>query len=186
MERISLRSIPETPPKFIRQHLRPLMVALGGATLWALSACAPANPHVDIKITSPQNGANVATSTDISGTINVNLPPGDSIWIVLRGQGDQHLHPQSEQDQNGKNLFSFLDAPPKHWLLTSAVFGYPGNANQDVKFDVNAVLADPSATSAFKKYLQDGATTGNFPGLLELPSGAQIEDTVSVTRLKSP
>lgn len=153
-----------------------LLIGLG--TLYAASRILlPSSnpPAIEIKLISPTNGGEVKTSTDVRGTVNTELPSGSSIWVVLRGEGDPHLHPQREPAH-------FIDNPPRHWLLENARFGYEENAGQKLKFDVYAVLADSVATSQLKQYLEDGAKGNNFPGLLELPRGSQIMDTISVTR----
>src|SRR5207245_790453 len=114
---------------------------------------------------------------DVSGTVDTNLPSGNTIWVILRGEGDQHMHPQREPAH-------LIDNPPRHWLIEGAIFGYSGNADQDVKFNVYAVKANGSATDQLKQYLIDGAKNNSFPGLLQLPQGSQIKDTILVTRLK--
>jgi hypothetical protein len=88
------------------------------------------------------------------------------------------MHPQREPAH-------FLDNPPRHWLLENAMFGYSGNANQDVRFDVIVVEANSSATDQFKQYLRTGQKNNSFPGLLQLPQGSQIKNTISVTRLRN-
>ncbi len=154
------------------------LLLTGFGTLFAASCglLPSSNPQaIEIKLTSPINGGEVKTSTDVSGIVNTNLPSDSSIWVVLRGEGDQHLHPQREPAH-------FIDNPPRHLLLENARFGYEGNADQNVRFDVYAVLADSAATSRLREYLENGAKNNNFPGLLELPRGSQIMDAISVTR----
>jgi hypothetical protein len=49
-------------------------------------------------------------------------------------------------------------------------------------FDLIAITSDASAKKSIEQYLAEGARTGDYPGLKQLPAGATRQDTVTVVR----
>lgn len=57
-----------------------------------------------------------------------------------------------------------------------------GSEDAGLEFDIIVVVADEEAERVFKEYLEESERRNAWTGMAELPSGAMILDSVSVTR----
>lgn len=105
---------------------------------------------------------------DITGTAT-NIPDGYNLWILVYPKTAQKYYPQHDsiKIQDGK------------WSIKIRL----GNENNTgEKFDIVAVLADQNANEMFETY-KSYCDTGNCPGMIGIPEGAEIYDTFEVTRI---
>ena len=112
-----------------------------------------------------------------SGTVSGDLAGTELFLLVLAS--DQKWYPQSPD--------ACAAAPAD---LPAAVQGgewwsrlYLGRAGMPEQFDVVLVAteADGTASATFKQWLRDGCRTGQYPGLLRLPSGLTELASITVT-----
>jgi len=130
--------------------------------------------NVEIEITSPRHcDRGLATSTIVSGTYSGDLA-GKEIWIMIYPTNIEY-YPQSLDPC--KELPS--NASGGRWT-TKVNFGGPPQ-----QYDVVAFVTDANgeASQEFKKWLQNGCKTGDFPGYLssELPGGISEMDAITVS-----
>jgi len=104
--------------------------------------------------------------------IGYALPAGHAAWIVVFAHRFPRFHPQTEPARK---------VATGRWVVTAYVGKSP---EEDIggKFDLLLVLADSSASSQFRSYLDKAAQKQNWPGLDRLPDGAHIVQTVTVFR----
>ncbi len=94
------------------------------------------------------------------------------MWILVVPQSVGRYYPVEE---------SIPIKPDGTWSHMAGVGSAdPGDVGQ--KFDIIAVLANSSADAAFRNYVSVGVATQNLPGMTILPSGASIQDKITVTR----
>ncbi|WP_321416475.1 hypothetical protein [uncultured Methanomethylovorans sp.] len=105
---------------------------------------------------------------NITGTAT-NIPDGYKLWVLVYPKTAQKYYPQydSIKIQDGK------------WSVPIRI----GNENNTgEKFDIVAVLANQNANEIFESY-KSYCDTGNCPGMIGIPEGAEIYDTFEVTRI---
>ncbi|HSU16979.1 hypothetical protein [Longimicrobium sp.] len=124
----------------------------------------------ELRITHPADGGRAAIQETIRGTSR-NLPPGDSVWVVVYIPSTARYYPQDRpadvQAGGGWNALARL--------------GVEQDAGR--RFEVLAVAADAATRAAFAAYLAEGARRRSWPGLERLPATAREHDRVAVTRL---
>lgn len=118
------------------------------------------------RITSPATGTIVNTGAIIvTGTTTQPLATGHEIWIVVQPHGTGRYYPQWP---------SAAVAASGDWTAPTVALGGTDT------FLIDVIDADPSASAAFKAYLQQNQHS--FPGMISLPPGAQIADSVTIAR----
>jgi len=120
-----------------------------------------------------QDNQKVPCSNLVSGTYPDGLER--AIWPIVYVGGV--YHPQDEggkaaQKANGK------------WIQTVRFGDCVNTPNKDVgtAFQLIIVTANDSANAAFEAYITNGKRTGQWPGMPELPSGADPQVRVIVIR----
>lgn len=116
-----------------------------------------------------QDGGTYPCLNLAKGTYNEDLE--GQIWVVVLA-GNYHV-----QDYQGK--------PPimHNGTWSSDVrFGNCSDPEQGKIFKVLVVVADNQASQVFKAYLENGRQTGEYPGIDELPEGAEEHIFLSITR----
>jgi hypothetical protein len=119
----------------------------------------------DARITSPADGSNVPGEVTAQGSAR-NVPGGQTLWCVVHIGG--LYWPQKPVTRIGDN-----------WTCLAG-FGGGAIEHNGKKFDLLLVMADGEANKAWVDWLTEGAKTGNFPGMLVLPSGVTPLDQVTV------
>jgi hypothetical protein len=122
-------------------------------------------------ITEPVNGDVVGFRNLVRGRWT-SIPDSLDIWVVVYPRAFPRYHPQTEPAQRSSD---------GAWSATAYVGAGP-ETDIGGKFDVHAVLADNQASREFREYLSAAAKAGDWPGLRELPRGARIVHTITVTR----
>jgi hypothetical protein len=126
-------------------------------------------PIAVVDISSPEDGQMVPQEVRLSGRFE-NLDPGSEIWLVVVPGGSLLYFPQEGPAAVQDNK----------WISPPIFLGGPGERGE--RFDVLAVTASGEASLVFRQYLEDGAKTGMFPGLSELPGSVIEYDRVSLVR----
>jgi hypothetical protein len=118
-----------------------------------------------VRITSP-TGTIVHTGTiSVEGTITQPLVPGHEVWIVVQPLATGRYFPQWPP----ATVVASGD-----WNARTVALGGIDN------FLIGVVDADRSIIDAFKAYLQQNQHS--FPGMVSLPPGVQIADSVTIAR----
>jgi hypothetical protein len=155
-----------------------VMKALGGEWPGAIP------PKRVLKITRPppesSQGApsRVPAVITVRGTVHEPLS-GRSIWIVTATPGINRYYPQGSWRPD--RLGPASTTPDGRWTSPSVYLGDP-KRDRGRHFDVIAILADQSAEDSLWEYLKEGSRTGSFPGIPELPGGAEEYDRVEIVR----
>jgi hypothetical protein len=158
---ILFRSKAPTSFKVISIVLAVLVVFVGGSLIFLYT------PSPVISISYPTGGI-VQQDVIVYGTAN-NVPPGQSLWLVLYNPQLRLYYPQDH---------AVTIQPNGNWSGQM----YIGGANDTSKqFTISAVLAD---NGTFAGYVRNGEITGNWPGIVpeSYPITATTYDQVTVTR----
>lgn len=139
--------------------------------VWVSSGKMPSPPEPGVVITHPRDGDRVGFMTPVTGRSS-QVPAGTDIWIVICPRSCPQYHPQT----------THADVRPDGTWQVIAYVGARPDTDIDEVFDIHAVLADQIASSKFKAYLETAAKDANWPGMHELPQGARIVNTITVTR----
>jgi len=124
-----------------------------------------------VTITEPASGVDVGFRNLVRGRL-ASVPENLDLWIVVYPRAFPRYHPQTEPARRSND---------GTWSAT-AYIGVSPNSDIGGEFDLHAVLTDHAASKEFLEYLQNAAKAADWPGLLELPTGAHIVYTVTVTR----
>ncbi len=141
-----------------------------GVTVTGIVSCDDQSPVATI--TSHRDGNLVsARATTVGGTSTGMSGSSDyEIWVVVVPQVVGGFYPQGA-------------APPTTdgtWAVSNVHVGLPAPKDSGLTFMIHAVVADKSASAALHSFFQLNAL--NSPGLGQLPPGAKVTDTVTVTR----
>ncbi|AET65107.1 hypothetical protein Mhar_1749 [Methanothrix harundinacea 6Ac] len=109
---------------------------------------------------------------DIEGT-SKGIPEGYELWITVYPDGVNRHFPQDK-----RNLPIIMMANGD-WTA-EAVIGSP--PDHDMEFKLYAILADETANAEILEYLDGCIVNESWPGLEQLPDGAEIYDYVTVIR----
>ena len=122
--------------------------------------------HIENKETMAQTVRGVAS----------RIPEGSQIWLVLYAHDPTNrYYPQQaiNPDRNGD------------WFLPGITIGNRNNVGY--KFDIIVLLADEHAKKKFNDYFHySNLAKSGWPGMEQLPDGAEVYDNVTVTRTSSP
>jgi hypothetical protein len=130
------------------------------------SACTVASaqsPGGVVKIISPQKNGNAGPTERVSG--KAQLSKGYSLWIVPYDPTSGKYYPEAPP------LTVKSDATWSTRLSVGTIFGVGKT------FQIHAVVADQSASTALSSYAAQRA------GITKLPQGAQAVDAVTVKRV---
>jgi hypothetical protein len=139
-----------------------LLVSLLVLTSVCAVASAQSTPGT-VRINSPSNNGKVGPTEPVSG--KAQLSKGYTLWIVPYDPTTGIYYPQAPP------LTVRIDATWSTRLSVGSTFGVGKT------FQIQAVVADPSASSALS------ADAAQRTGIAKLPSGAQAVDAVTVTRV---
>lgn len=126
-----------------------------------------------VTLTSLQDGQKVPCMNIASGTYPIDLE--EYIWPVVYITG--RFYPQDE----GGKAAQKIDGK---WYQTVR-FGDcddPQASNAGAQFQLIIITANASANAEFERYLTNAQKTGNWEGMLALPSGADEQLRIVVTR----
>lgn len=126
-------------------------------------------PHLMVKVTDPIDKSQVVEIQEVRGT-SAEVPQGDAVWVVLYPPDANRFYPQHAAavvDGNG------------NWT-SKTYFGVHDDAGK--QYDIQAILADEAAQQVFTAYNDDANQHDQWPGLVDLPTGAKIYDTITVVR----
>jgi hypothetical protein len=127
---------------------------------------------VRVQITVPGRQtppAEVPQAIQVQGTVQ-NLPPGQKIWVFTQNPGSSDLNPQPQ---------AAVINSAGSWTSQTFV-GSSGDAGK--QFQILVVTANATAVNTITSYLATARQTGNYPGLPQIPAGAQLYDKIPVTR----
>ncbi len=115
-----------------------------------------------VTITSPAKNSTVGATGSVSG--KAQLSSGYTLWVIPYDGITGKYYPQGTavtiRDASWSSRLSF------------------GNIPVGQKFQIQAVIADKSASSAFSSYV----SSGQKGGMTKLPAGAQAVNAITVTR----
>jgi len=134
------------------------------------SACVVVSAQTTVKVTFPTNNGQAGPTQTVIGNA-ASIPSGQNLWIVLYIPSVGRYYPQ---------------APPVTVKSDGSWSARPsiGTGSDNGKtFEIMAVVTGANANSEFNNYIDTGKSTGSYPGLTSLPAGAQVMDSVSVTRV---
>jgi len=154
------------------------IISVGNLGIFGYSVLNQPQPEIQANITSPLDNSSVGFTVPVSGTWK-NIPSDQQLWLVI---WPKNVHRAYPQEGPIKLLFTNGDRPSGTWSGT--VYLGEQNAGTNETYLIITVLANSEANSTFSNYLDQGAVTGNYPGLSNLPSGAKGFDQVNVTRTK--
>ncbi len=125
-----------------------------------------------VTLTNLQDGQTVPCSNIARGTYPLDLK--EDIWPVVYVGG--RYYPQDEGGLAAQKISG-------NWYQTVR-FGDCQNPQRDVGqvFQLLILTANESANTEFEKYIKRGQTSGNWPGLIDLPPGIQEYLRIIVTR----
>jgi hypothetical protein len=126
-----------------------------------------------VTITAPQNNGAVQWQSFVEGT-SQNIPQGNSIWIIVIPLNVTRYYPQSAP----------VDVSANGEWSTKAYFGETSQTDVGAQFKVSAIIVNSEAKKEIQNYL-DVCSKGSCPGMTSLPDGAQIQDSVIVTKVAS-
>jgi hypothetical protein len=134
-------------------------------------------PQVTVAITEPMDGDTLPWEFTVTGYVE-NLPSGSSVWVCV--YPPNHLfYPQSELHFKPQ----VVGVPRHEWDVVARV-GEGIATNLGDKFDIYTVIANEQATSLLGDYVEEANRTGVWPGMEELPEGADIYTQITVTKFK--
>lgn len=122
--------------------------------------------QTDAQIVRPADNERVPMSITISGWTR-NLPADQYLWVVCNPETSPgNWWPQGE------------DITEDEWSVETWI-GQQNDAGK--KFTIGLALVNREGDQKFRKYIETGKETGNYPGM-PLPVGAKILDQILVTR----
>lgn len=128
-----------------------------------------------VKITKPKNGeTGLGSRVMVTGT--ANIPENLYLWIVVVPHASGMYFPQSfkaKSEPVGKGIKG-------SWRETAALG--EENLGRGEQFDILAVVADEQAKSELSTKLEEWKIARSWPGLLQLPSGAEEKVRITVKR----
>ena len=128
---------------------------------------------VEVRISSPPDGATVSKIIEIGGTSN-GILISQSLWICVYPPGVQRYYPQDKRD------FPIVMGKNGDWS-TRVVLDrdiYTGS-----EFKLCAVVANEASNKKILEYLNKSKANKSWSGLRQLPDGALIYDKIAVTRI---
>ena len=126
----------------------------------------------EVEITSPSDGDTVSMVEDLEGT-SKDIPEGDELWIMVYPDGVNRYYPQDKRD------LPIIPMANGDWTA-KAIIGCETDHGRE--FKLFAVLANETANAEILEYLDECIENGSWPGLEQLPDGAEIYDYVTVIR----
>jgi hypothetical protein len=127
---------------------------------------------IEVRITKPPNGATVSKIIEVGGTSKGIS--AERLWICVYPPGVSRYYPPDKRD------FPISMASNGSWS-TKVVIGrdvYTGS-----EFKLCAVVVDEKANRKIIEYLDKCKANKSWPGLKQLPEGAEIYDKIAVTRI---
>lgn len=120
---------------------------------------------VHIEISNPIDGSEAPELFQVSGSININVPNGQYMWIMVNPVSDPNAwFPQS---------FSVVPYYGK-WVQNVRIYGKSGE-----KFNIAVILINEFDNRLILDWITQGRDTGRFPGI-PLPNSAIIKDKIVV------
>ena len=127
------------------------------------------NQQTLVKITFPADASNVGPSEMVKG-IAQNIPNDQQIWVIVYTSSSNRYYPM----EHSATILSGGEWQSPTFIGTTNSTGE--------RFDIYAVLVDQRAKDEINFYYQNtiNPSIGYYPGLMSLPQGSTIEDTVRV------
>ena len=125
-----------------------------------------------VKITYPIDSANVESIEEVNGTSR-NIPNEQVLWLLVYGTGSQCYYPMERP---------IVVLPNGNWSCTA----YIGTVNDaGHAYDIYVVQANQVAVNEIEFYLNNSVneTTGEEPGMVQLPIGTTTRDKIRVNRI---
>ena len=123
-----------------------------------------------MEITSPSDGSPVEMCEDIAGTIADFDGDEDRLWIVVFSPEVNRYYPQD----------SDVILNLSQWY-SHACIGLEGDTGKE--FEIVLIFADPEAHIELTEYIEWCKIHGIQPGLVMLPEGAAVYDSIAVIRI---
>lgn len=111
-----------------------------------------------VKITAPVDLLKVGINVMVEGSFQ-NLPADQKIWVLAYPSGVWRYYPQK----------AATEKPDNTWWAPAAI-GVKDDSGKE--FYILAVLADREAQGVLNQYVKQ--TSGDSPGMAELPRGTQV------------
>jgi len=153
-------------PKFRQLVIGILAIIFLGSLIWLIY---PIVIGTTIHITDPIDGAYVERCEVVRGNAN-RLPTGSTVWVLIQpSTTPDRVYPQNETTVSHNDSWS-----------GQVCMGQEEEVG--LGFSIIVVLADSHAQQELKNYKEISDDTGEFPGILGLPNGAEEYDRIIVTR----
>lgn len=149
--------------------------------LFSRAGAKPARPAQEMKaeIVLPTDGSVVSYRVAVEGT-HSGIPDNTELWLVVFSEGftiGNYVRPPIYYPQSSP----ILRMPGGTWHSVASV-GPSEAESRGEKYDILLVAASRMATKQFIKYEQDASARGRWSGMLALPRGTVVLDSVTVTR----
>lgn len=135
---------------------------------------------VKAEITSPIDKSVVPFRIACEGTWS-NIPDGADLWLVILAE---QLIPGTE-DETVDIMYpqgsALMRLPGGRWNAAVSV-GYDEKSSRGQKHELLLVLTRRGATRQLTKYGHESAARGQWSGMLRLPAGTIVMDSVTLIR----
>lgn len=137
----------------------------------------PSSGTTSVTIVEPSSGEVVpADGFPVFGTVK-GLPDSSFIWAVSRGDGLSDTYQPLDRPCT---IITSTDSGPTEF--NCGIFYVGGAADSGKSFMLFALIVDSAAAQEFLRYNASDPAAQGYPGLSNLPAGAQVAATVTVTR----
>lgn len=137
----------------------------------------PSSGTTSVTIVEPSSGEVVpADGFPVFGTVK-RLPDSSFIWAVSRGDGLSDTYQPLDRPCT---IITSTDSGPTEF--NCGIFYVGGAADSGKSFMLFALIVDSAAAQEFLRYNASDPAAQGYPGLSNLPAGAQVAATVTVTR----
>lgn len=130
-------------------------------------------PDALVTITNLLDNDTVAQSTTIMGTYSAELE--NPFWVFVAPHAVAKIWPQSPDACEGESVYTQQGL----WEVRAGIGG-PDSTGEF--FDILIVIADEAASTEISQTLEQWCRVNSYPGLDELPAGAELYKTITVRR----
>ena len=151
-----------------------LVLAILISASFQACACAPESVPSKLEITQPVDGDTVSRETTFKG-ISPELPAGSTIWI------SDFTYERFYLLGRQATTFRMVQESGLRWQA-HAWIGTDSPTDIGKEYQILAVVADERATQELQAYREKCEATGIYPGMVNLPEGAEVHAEITVIR----
>jgi hypothetical protein len=143
------------------------LIAIGAMLLtmpWWHSGTHRTTAHI-----TPLRSNIVAPQIAVQGTVQ-NMPAGMSLWLNVEDLSNLHNNPQSGP----------CDVSDGTFRCAQGLVGAPNQHNDTFRLQI--WLVGPDQIAVIQAYNAKAASTHQYPGMIALPDGSTLEDSLEVVR----